>query len=118
MPPESLWMQYPIIGILVLAAGVIAAVFYRLWKDLLAWLEAQDVKRDAEREKQRIWQAEQDIIRDERWQQFLQKMQDQWNQQDGRHTEALKQLVGKVDTLIVTVNNHDTWERARYRTDQ
>ena len=118
MPPESLWVQYPIIGLLVLAAGLIAVAFYRLWKDLLAWFETQDAKRSAEREKQRAWQADQDRIRDERWQTFLQSMQDQWVEQDGRHTEALKQLSGKVDTLIVTVNNHDTSERARYRGNQ
>lgn len=113
MPPESVWNQYPIIAILILAAGVIALAFYRLWKDLLNWFETQDAKRDAEREKQRVWQTKQDEIRDLRWQEFLKSMQDEWIQQDGRHTDALKDLIAKVDKLINAVNNHDTWARAK-----
>lgn len=112
-PPESLWVQYSIVGIFVLAAGVLAAAFYRLWKDLLNWFEVQDAKREAEREKQRSWQSEQDKIRDLRWQEFLKSMQDEWIEQDGRHTETLKQLIAKVDILIASVNNHDTWTRAK-----
>lgn len=113
LPPDSIWSQYPVVAILILAAGVIALAFYRLWKDLLKWFEAQDAKRDAEREKQRAWQAEQDKIRDLRWQEFLKSMQEEWSQQDGRHTELLKDLSNKVGQLIISVNSHDTWARAK-----
>lgn len=113
MPPESTWSQYPVVAILILAAGVIALAFYRLWKDLLNWFEEQDAKREAEREKQRVWQADQDRIRDLRWQEFLKSMQEEWTQQDGRHTDALKDLSAKVGQLIISVNNHDTWARAK-----
>lgn len=124
MPPESTWSQYPVVAILVLATGVIGFAFYRLWKDLLAWYEQQETKRTAdrvaqdaerakEREKQREWQAEQDKIRDLRWQEFLKSMQDEWTQQDGRHTAALKELITQVGQLIITVNSHDTWARAK-----
>lgn len=115
MPPESIWTQYPIIAILILAAGVIATAFYRLWKDLLTWFETQDIKRDTEREKQRAWQARQDEIRDLRWQEFLKAMQAEWIKQDGVHTDALQDLIRKVDFLISSVNNHDTWARAKDR---
>lgn len=40
-------------------------------------------------------------------------MQDEWTQQDGRHTEVLKELTAKVGQLIITVNSHDTWARAK-----
>jgi Tfp pilus assembly protein PilO len=113
MPPETIWLQYSIVGILVLAAGIIAAAFYRLWKDLLHWIEQQDVKREKERELQRTWQAEQDRVRDERWQEFLTSMQEEWLKQDGRNSEVLKQLSAKIDLLIVAVNNHDIWARAK-----
>jgi hypothetical protein len=112
MPPESVWLQYSIVSILILAAGVIAAAFYRLWRDLLNWFEAQDSKREIEREKHRSWQADQDKVRDLRWQEFLKSMQDEWMQQDGRHVEVLRQLSIKVDCLLAAVNNHDTWSRA------
>ncbi len=124
MPPESTWAQYPVVAILVLATGVIGFAFYRLWKDLLAWYEQQETKRTAERvgqdmerqlerEKQREWQAEQDKIRDLRWQEFLKTMQSDWVQQDGRHTDVLQDLIRKVDVLIASVQNHDTWARAK-----
>ncbi len=116
MPPESLWVQYSIIGILILAAGVIAAAFYKLWHELLTWIDAQDLKRETERDRQRNWQADQDRIRDLRWQEFLKSMQDEWVEQDGRHTEALKSLIAKVEVLIISINNHDTWARAKDRT--
>lgn len=113
MPPESLWLQYSIVGILVLAAGVIAAAFYKLWRELLGWIELQDKKREEERAKQRDWEAEQNQVRDERWQQFLAVQQDSWLKQDSNHTEAIRLLIAKVDVLIQAVNNHDTWARAK-----
>lgn len=115
MPPESLWVQYGIVSILIMAAGAIAGAFYKLWHELLSWTETQDNKRQAEREKQRIWQGEQDKVRDLRWQDFLKSMQDDWVLQDGRHTESLKQLISKVDVLIAVINGHDTWSRAKDR---
>lgn len=115
LPPESLWVQYSLIAILVLATGVIAVAFHRLWKELLQWIDVQDQKRESERERQRSWQAEQDKIRDQRWQDFLRIMQEEINAQDGRQTEALKHLSAKIDVLILAVNNHDVWARARDR---
>lgn len=113
MPPGEIWLQYSIVAILILAAGVIAYAFYRLWRELLAWIELQDGKREEERERQRIWQAKQDEIRDERWQLFLENMQEAWLTQDKVHSEAIVQLIVKVDALIHAVNNHDTWVRAK-----
>lgn len=113
MPPESLWVQYSVVGILILAAGLMTAAFYRLWKDLLCWFEEQDAKRDVEREKQRVWQAGQDLVRDQRWHDFLKIMQSDLNQADDRHTMALNNLINKVEVLIISVNNHDVWARAK-----
>lgn len=126
MPPESLWIQYGIVGILILATGAIAGGFYKLWRDQLAWIDKQDAKREAERknqdaerkeerEKQRTWEAQQVVIRDTQWQTFLKTMQDQWLAQDTRHTDALTKLVEKIHELTVAVNNHDTWVRAKDR---
>jgi esterase/lipase len=115
MPSNDIWAQYPIVAILILAAAVIAFAFYKLWHELLNWIEMQDKKREEEREKQRKWQAEQDRIRDERWQQFLENMQEAWLAQDKVHSEAIVQLIVKVDSLIHAVHNHDTWVRAKER---
>ena len=113
MPQASLWVQYSLIGILILAAGIIAAAFYKLWHELLEWIEKQDLKREEERDKQRVWEAAQNKERDERWQTFLQAQQEQWLLQDVSHAAVLEKLVGKIENLTVSINNHDTWARAQ-----
>lgn len=117
MAPESLWTQYSIIGILVLSASVIARAFYKLWKDWMAWITAQDIKREEERERQRMWQERLDVLRDERWHAFLSQMQDEWTQENGRHSARIEQLIIKVDALINSVNSHDTFVRAISKKD-
>jgi len=113
MPQASLWVQYSLIGILILAAGIIAAAFYKLWHELLSWIEQQDGKREQERDKQRAWEAEQNKERDERWQTFLKAQQTQWLSQDASHAAVLGKLVEKIEDLTTSINNHDTWARAQ-----
>lgn len=113
MPPESLWTQYSVVGILILAAGVIAIAFYRLWHELLTWIEKQDLKRDQERDKQRTWEALQKKESDERWQAFLKTQQEQWLTQDLNHSTVIVKLIEKIEDLTASINNHDTWARAQ-----
>ena len=115
MPPESLWTQYSIIGILILAVGIIAAGFYRLWRELLGWIEVQDKKREEERDKQRAWENDQNISRDAQWQAYFKTMQDQWLVQDSRYVAIMAKLAEKIDEMKVILNDHDTWTRARDR---
>ncbi len=107
LPDQSAWLQYPIVAVIVLAGAVIALGFYRLFRDLISFMEKQDASRAIERETQRKWQDEQEVKRDERWQGFLKSMQDEWIKQDGRNNETLKDLIEKVDELIALVRNHD-----------
>jgi hypothetical protein len=113
MPPESLWNQYSVVGILILAAGVIAAAFYRLWHELLDWFEKQDDKRNKERETQRTWEAQQKKEADDRWQLFLDNQQAQWLTQDLNHSTVIVKLIDKIEDLTTAINDHDTWARAR-----
>lgn len=108
LPDQSAWIQYPIVAVIVLAGAVIALGFYRLFRDLISFMENQDKARAAERETQRKWQDEQEIKRDERWQNFLKSMQDEWIKQDGRNNETLNDLIEKVDELIALVRQHHT----------
>lgn len=114
-PSADLQTQYAIVFILLFFAGIIAAAFYKMWRELLRWMDDQDKQRDAERERQRSWQSDQDKVRDERWQSFLKELQGEWIKQDGRHTDVLKDLVKKVEELIQDVRTHDTWARAKDR---
>jgi hypothetical protein len=113
LPPVSLWNQYSVVGILILAASVIAIAFYKLWNELLSWLEKQDQKRDAERDKQRVWEAQQKKESDTRWQLFLDNQQAQWLTQDLNHSGVIIKLIEKIEHLTIAINNHDTWARAQ-----
>ena len=112
-PSAEVWNQYAIVGILIFCAGLIAAAFYRLWRELLKWIGEQNAERVVERDKQRGWEAEQNQVRDERWQKFLKDQQAEWMKQDGRHTEVLIRLIEKMDDLIKAVHEHDMWVRSR-----
>lgn len=118
MPPEQIWLEFRIVSVLALALSVMAIALYKLWKDLMkfvqeqdaarvAWMALQDKKREDEREKQREWQEAQNLVRDERWQEFLKSMQSAWIAQDGKHTDALNTLVRQINSLIETMNDHD-----------
>lgn len=113
MPQASLWIQYSLIGILILSTGIIAAAFYRLWRDMLKWMDKQDEKRMFERDKQREWEAEQSKERDLRWQSFLQVQQENWLLQNAQNAIVMEKLIAKIDDLTHSFNNHDTWTRAQ-----
>ena len=113
MPQASLWIQYSLIAILILATGIIAGAFYRLWRDLLKWMDKQDEKRTLERDKQREWEAEQNKERDLRWQSFLKAQQESWLLQDVQNAIVMEKLITKIDGLTNSLNNHDTWARAQ-----
>jgi flagellar biosynthesis/type III secretory pathway M-ring protein FliF/YscJ len=104
MPQESIWLQFAIVSIVILAIGAI-------WRELTKFVREQDEKRDEEREKQRIWQSQQDLVRDERWQEFLRNMQDELISQHGRNNEAIREMLKKVEQLMSAVNDHDRFTR-------
>jgi len=99
MPPESIWLQFAIVSIVILVVAVV-------WREIKMFMDEQDLKRDVERERQRTWQEAQDKLRDERWQGFLQSMQESWLKQDGLHSSTLRELSVKVDELIKKIDRH------------
>lgn len=100
MPPESIWLQFSIIAIVVLAIGIV-------WREMRKFIEEQDTKREAEREKQRVWQAQQNKMSDERWQGFIQTMQAEWLKEDGRHSDVLQEMIERLDELLKKHDKHD-----------
>ena len=112
LPPQSLWIQYSIIGIFILMLIVAAGAFYKLWHELLTWMEKQDAKREVERETQRAWEAQQAKIRDERWQETIKNIVDGWQQQGLRTADALEELAERMEALAISFTNHDTHVRA------
>lgn len=122
LPQQEVWLQFAIVAIVVLATGATATALYKLFRDLMAfvkeqntaresWLEKQDEKRTAERNAQREWQAEQDELARERWHEFLKTMQDEYLEQDGRHTDSIVNLDRRISELIKKFDEHDRFVR-------
>lgn len=104
MPPESIWLQFTIVAIVILAMTVI-------WREMKKFIDEQDKKRDEEREKQRVWQAEQETLRDQRWHEFLKAMQEEWMAQNGVNTKAVQDLIKRVDEMLRRMDEHDRFTR-------
>lgn len=122
MPQQEVWLQFTVVAIVVLATGVTAIALYKLFCDLMtfvkeqntareSWLEKQDEKRNTERNTQLEWQAEQDLLRDKRWHEFLKTLQDEYIAQDGRHTNAIINLEKRISELLENFDNHDRFVR-------
>jgi hypothetical protein len=106
MPTESIWVQFSVVAIVILAIGII-------WRELKKFIDDQDAKREKERETQRTWQEKQDLLRDQRWQAFLKSMQDSWIIQDEQRGDVLEQLTAAVNQHIEKVDAfHDTVKTA------
>lgn len=104
MPTESLWVQFAVVAIVVMAIGVI-------WREMKKFIDEQDVKREAERERQRLWQEKQDKQRDERWQAFLKAFQDEYIKQDAIHTDAIQAFDEVITKLLEKFDDHDRFVR-------
>jgi len=109
--PAEIWVQYSIVGIFIVAGGLAAAAFFRLWQSLLTWMETQDGKREAERKTQRDWQEALSLRRDAEMRAFLETMLQKQQRDEAHYFAILEKLTSKIDELIVLVQEHDTWER-------
>jgi hypothetical protein len=112
IPPESLWVQYSIIGILTLVIMLATIAAWRFWRELLNWLDMQNAQRDAERDKQRTWQGQEAEKADARWQTMIMEMQSAWLKQDGENAALIKEMTIKLDELKIAINAHDTYVKA------
>lgn len=104
MPPDAIWVQFSVVAIVIVAVITI-------WREIKKFTDEQDVKREQERERQRLWQTDEDRTRDDRWQQFLRSMQEQWIKQDGHNNQTIKDLIARMDDLIDELKNHDQFTR-------
>ncbi len=106
MPSESIWVQFAIVAIVIMAISLI-------WREMKKFLDEQDLKRDGEREKQRLWQEAQGKISDLRWQEFIKQMQLTWIEQDAQRIDAISLLNDSINKHIEKVDAyHDTVKSA------
>ncbi len=118
IPPASIWTQFTIIAIIVLVFILLAYGVRKFWKEFTGWLDAQDLKREAEREKQRVWSSEQNRLReeaqdkrDQAWQQLIAAMQKEQQERTRETNALLADLVGQVKNLGQELREHDNWTR-------
>jgi hypothetical protein len=135
IPPGEIWQLFPNLAVIILIMVVMFAGLGLIWREYRAYQKDQDKKREAERERQRLWEEEQDKIRDERWQNFIRAMQAVSAREEERNREQLADmatsinqlsdssrkvaelvdgLIEKVTHLTGTVTNHIAVDDARF----
>jgi flagellar biosynthesis/type III secretory pathway M-ring protein FliF/YscJ len=121
MPSADTWNLYPALGVVVLLLIVIALGARAMWREYRSWMDTQDDKHSKERETQRAWEEEQDALRDERWQSFIQAMkieQAKESEADRKSIAALADVIQgmrrAVETLTETLKGHILEDNARF----
>ena len=106
MPPVSVpssdtWALYPSIGIIVLVMIVIFGALYLIWQEYKAYVATQEERRKASEKARQEWQAAQDVLRDERWQGFLERTQEAHSLESERDRAQLQAIATEVKNLVV-----------------
>jgi len=132
MPNDSVWGLYPALGVLFAMLGGLGLGARSMWREYTKWKEAQDTKateaqskqdkeRTEEREKQREWEAEQDALRDERWQSFIAAMKVEQAKESEADRKSIADLAAvirdmssAVGVLTETLKNHILEDTARF----
>ena len=140
MPPESTWAQYPLVALIVLVIALLGVGARKFWLEFTTWQDKQavklseaqdkqaaklvseqdrqDVKRKEEREVQRIWEAEQNRLREEAqdrrdlaWRSMVAAMEDRQDQNAKQTNRLLSELVENMNCLSRDLHAHDTFTR-------
>lgn len=121
MPSAEIWTLFPALAVVVLLLIVIGLGAKAMWREYRAWTEGQDAKRADERKTQRRWEEDQDRLRDERWQSFIQAMkieQAKESEADRKTISNLAEVIEgmrrAVEQLTVTLKNHIIEDDARF----
>lgn len=121
MPSADIWTLFPALAVVVLLLIIIGLGARAMWKEYRSWMDEQDKKRSAERIDQRNWEEEQDALRDERWQSFIQAMkieQAKESEADRKSiadlAEVIKGMHKAVEELTHTLKDHILEDNARF----
>jgi flagellar biosynthesis/type III secretory pathway M-ring protein FliF/YscJ len=121
MPSADIWTLFPALAVVVLLLVIIGWGARAMWREYRTWMDVQDTKRSEEHAKQREWEEEQDALRDERWQSFIQAMkieQAKESEADRKSIAALADVIQgmrrAVETLTETLKGHILEDNARF----
>jgi len=107
LPPASIWLQYTIIGIIVL----VLTVFFTGLFGLMRWLwKAYKTERNEDRE----WREKQNDKREKAvaeqnqlWREAMCERDERWEKADKEKQQALANIASGTSTLIETLRLHD-----------
>lgn len=85
MPSAEIWTQFPLIAVIVACIAALGLGARKFWREFTDWSDRQDVKREAEREKQRTWQER-----------LLEKQEEINERREARWQEIYKQMLAEV----------------------
>jgi flagellar biosynthesis/type III secretory pathway M-ring protein FliF/YscJ len=130
LPTVEVWAQYPLIAVIVLVIVLLGAGARKFWLEFTAWQdkqaaklteeqERQDLRRREERETQRIWEADQNRMREEAqdkrersWQAVIQQLENRQSENAEQTNKLLGDLVENLNCISRDLRSHDAFARS------
>lgn len=131
LPDASIWSNpnFQVAGLIMVVLALVYTAAKSFWADWRKYQDAENKRREEERERQRLWQAEQNRLRendqngrDGLWRDYLEQLEERQREliamlqerqsKDTRATnEILSKLVERMDAMTNTLNSHDQYAR-------
>jgi len=112
MPPDEVWNQAPIVGLIVLViaalgGGLFIAVRWA-WDQVKTAIKEDREWRDAQNEKRELAAAAQNKA----WQDAIEKMSTRWELQDKQRENTLSAIAGATNRMLEKLDAHDQHARS------
>lgn len=121
MPSADLWALFPALGVVVLVLIAVGIGGKAVWREVKLFINEQDLARSKERQTQRLWEEEQEKLREARWQSFFTGMQLEQarENEEGRKSisnlaDVIQGMKSALETLTITLRNHIIEDDARF----
>ncbi|MFA5836186.1 MAG: hypothetical protein WC837_04435 [Bellilinea sp.] len=107
MPTTTIWDQYAVAAIVFVVFIVLMAFAWRAFTQYRTWQTQENLQQRTWYEAMEKKRDESQGLRDLKWQQFYQQIQDHQARRDRDNNEVLSKLISRIDMLTETLTVHD-----------
>ena len=110
--------QYGLIAVILVVLGLFFGVARKVWSEVSVFLMAQDEKRSDERERQRVWESDQNEkrensqnVRDTAWREMVKTIQESQITQSQQTLQMLQEMSNGINGIRSDLMRHDDFVR-------
>ena len=107
MPQVTMWDQYAVAAIVFVVFITMVIAGWRIFREYRAWQTAENLQQRTWYEGMERKRDDSQGLRDLKWQQFYQQIQDHQARRDRDNNEVLGKLISRIDMLTETLTVHD-----------